>query len=125
MRAMNRNFPRIQIRRVSRRNSKKHRHQKKTQSNPGNPCLSSTIVSSSFVQSNRSRTLINSKKRRTNDQGHEDSISTTQANKEIKHSPTYFHLPLTDRSFNRTHRITPVHCQDLFQNDWRWDENHR
>lgn len=128
---------RVKILRVSRL-----KRSKKWQSNRKDPCLSNTSVSPSILQSNPSRTMINSKQQKINDQGHEDPISM-QTKKEInqsklvdcprvflpldsiKHSTTYFHLPCTDRSFNRNHRITPGHSQDLFRNDLTWDDNHR
>ena len=127
----------VKILRVSRRG-----RSKKCQSNRKDPCLSNTSVSLSIVQSNPSRRMINSKQQKINDEGHEDPISI-QTKKEInqsklvdrprvflpldsiKHSTTYFHRFCTDRSFNRNHRITPVHSQDLFRNDLTWDDNHR
>lgn len=126
---MKRDFSRVKIRKKKRTNRK-------------DPCLSNTSVSPSIVQSNPSRRMINSKQQKINDQGHEDPIST-QTKKEInqsklvdrprvflplnsiKHSTTYVQLSYADRSFNRNHRITPIHSQDLFRNDWTWDDKQR
>lgn len=158
---MNRNFSGIKILRISRKDSLQRQQSTKrtitttqegsskiSQSNVTHPStlkntrLSNVSVSHSELTSNSTKTIVDSKENKVNDEGqnHQDSIiaknQTNQSNlfdftrdsfpiNSITNSTTCFDLSVTHRSLNRNHRISPINCQDLFKDDITFGLNER
>lgn len=147
---MSRDFSRIKVFRISRKNSLKRQHSKKrnfaqqhfktTQSNVThqsrlkNTCFSNVSVSRSASISNTTKAISNSKQNRIKHQGQNTKIAVESDPSNLFDCTrdslpinliTCFDLFNTHRSLRLNHRITPINCRDLFENDFTLDINER
>jgi hypothetical protein len=138
---MSRDFSRITILRISRKNSLKQQRSKQQNTVQHLKTLQSNVVDRPSLKSNR-ETIINSKQKIINREGQVNPIFV-QAKKEINqvnlidcprgsltinsitNSTTCFDLSITHQSFNRNRRISPGNCRDLFEGDFTFDINDR